>query len=57
MNVLRPAAIASSFLTLSFSLFVFPPSGAVDKIVFPEGMKSVNFGWCNRLTGTAESQG
>ena len=50
----RPAAIASSFLTLSFSLFVFPPSGAVDKIVLPEGMKSVNFCECRGITGTAE---
>ena len=31
--------------------------GAVDKIVLPEGMKSVNFCECRGITGTAESQG
>ena len=35
-------------------LFAFPASGAVDKIVLPEGMQSVNFGYCGDLTGTAE---
>ena len=30
--------------------------GAVDKIVFPEGMQSVNFRYCRGITGTA-SQG
>ena len=28
--------------------------GAVDKLVLPEGMQSVNFGACFGLTGTAE---
>ena len=36
-------------------LFAFPPSGAVDKIVLPEGMQSVNFSCCDGITGTAES--
>jgi hypothetical protein len=38
-------------------LFDFPPSGAVDKIVLPEGMQHVNFEMCSRLTGTAERFG
>ena len=29
--------------------------GAVDKLVLPEGMQSVNFDSCRGLTGTAES--
>jgi hypothetical protein len=37
-----------------FPLFAFLPAGAVDKIVLPEGMLSVNFGWCSGLSGTAE---
>ena len=37
-----------------FPLFAFPFAGAVDKIVFPEGMQEVNFAYCNDLTGTAE---
>ena len=49
------AAHASSFLILSYVLhFAFPSAGAVDKIVFPEGMQSVNFCLCKGLTGTAE---
>ena len=41
---------------LLFPLFVaFPSAGAVDKIVFPEGMQSVTFQSCKGLTGTAES--
>ena len=36
-----------------FSSFAFPSAGAVDKIVLPEGMQSVNFGSCYGLTGTA----
>ena len=36
-----------------FPLFAFPFAGAVDKIVLPDGMQSVNF--CDtRITGTAE---
>jgi hypothetical protein len=37
-----------------FPLFAFPSAGDVDKIVLPEGMKSVDFCECTRLTGTAE---
>jgi hypothetical protein len=40
-----------------FRLFAFPPAGAVDKIVLPEGMQSVNFSYCKGITGTAEIQG
>ena len=36
-----------------FPLFAFPSAGAVDKIVFPEGMQSVKFGACSGLRGTA----
>ena len=39
---------------LLFPLFAFPSAGAVDKMVFPEGMQSVNFDLCDGLTGTAE---
>ena len=38
-----------------FPLFAFPPAGAVDKIVLPEGMQSVDFYGCEGLTGTADS--
>ena len=37
-----------------YPLFAFPFAGAVDKIVLPEGMQSVNFRGCTSLTGTAE---
>ena len=37
-----------------FSTFAFLFAGAVDKIVFPVGMQSVNFRKCVGLTGTAE---
>ena len=37
-----------------FSLFAFPFAGAVDKIVLPEGMQTVDFSGCSGLTGTAE---
>ena len=37
-----------------FPLFAFPPAGAVDKIVLPEGMQSVFFDGCTSLTGTAD---
>ena len=48
------AAHASSFLVFSyFLLFAFPFAGAVDKIVFPEGMQTVIFYNCPGLTGTA----
>ena len=36
-----------------FPLFAFPSAGAVDKIVLPEGMQSVNFQYCRGITGTA----
>ena len=50
--------LISSFLTLSFFLSLpSHPQGAVDKLVLPEGMQSVNFAHCYKLTGTAESQG
>ena len=39
-----------------FPLFAFSPSGAVDKIVLPEGMQSVDFQFCEGLTGTAGSR-
>jgi hypothetical protein len=41
----------SSFILLP--PFAFPSAGAVDKIVLPEGMQSVNFGFCKGITGTA----
>jgi hypothetical protein len=37
-----------------FTLFAFT-AGAVDKLVLPEGMQSVNFKYCAGITGTAES--
>ena len=37
-----------------YPLFAFPSAGAVDKIVFPEGMQTVDFSYCFGLTGTAE---
>jgi hypothetical protein len=40
-----------------FPLFAFPSAGAVDKIVLPEGMQSVNFWYCTGITGKAESLG
>jgi hypothetical protein len=40
-----------------FILFSFLSAGAVDKLVFPEGMQSAKFRFCVRLTGTAESYG
>ena len=43
-------------LTLYFSpLFAFPSAGAVDKLVLPEGMQSVDFESCWRIAGNAES--
>jgi hypothetical protein len=37
-----------------FPLFAFPPSGAVDKIVLPEGIQEVSFSGCEGITGTAD---
>ena len=37
---------------LFFRLIAFPPAGAVDKLLLPEGMRDVNFENCYRLTGT-----
>ena len=55
IRVLRPTAHASSFLThFTLSLFAFPSAGAVDKIVFPEGMQTVDFCYCCDLTGSPE---
>ena len=34
-------------------LFAFLSSGAVDKMVLPEGMQNVNFSYCDGLTPTA----
>jgi hypothetical protein len=42
---------------LLFPRFAFLSAGAVDKIVLPEGMKSVNFGQCEGITGTSEILG
>jgi hypothetical protein len=39
-----------------FPLFAFPPAGDVGEIVLPEGMQSVNFAYCEGITGTAESR-
>jgi hypothetical protein len=39
-----------------FPLFAFAPSGAVDKIVLPVGIQSVDFSWCDGITGTAGSR-
>jgi hypothetical protein len=44
-------------LPLLLPLFAFPPAGAVDKIVLPEGMQTVNFYGCRGITGTAGSLG
>jgi hypothetical protein len=51
----RPAARISSFLILSYFLSwpSNPLQGAVDKIVLPEGMQSVDFAVCEGITGTA----
>ena len=37
-----------------FPSFAFPSAGAVDKLTLPEGMQTVNFYYCQGLTGTAE---
>ena len=50
---IQPRATPHSSL-YPFSSFAFPSAGAVDKIVFPVGMQSVNFYNCKGLTGTAE---
>jgi hypothetical protein len=42
---------------LFFRLFAFPPAGAVDKMVLPEDMQSVNFDGCECLTGTVDCRG
>ena len=50
----QPHAIPRSSFSL-FHLFAFLSAGAVDKIVLPVGMKSVDFSYCiSNLTGTAE---
>ena len=46
---------ASSFLICIFPpLFAFPSAGAVDKLLFPDGMQHVSFNGCHGLTGTAD---
>ena len=52
LRISRTRLLTPRFLL--FPLFAFPSAGAVDKIVFPEGMQSVNFRYCEALTGTAE---
>jgi hypothetical protein len=52
----QPQYVSSFLIFSSFPLFAFTPAGAVDKIVLPEGMQSVNFRNCERITGTAESK-
>ena len=47
----QPAARPPSFLTVFLPHFAFPSAGAIDKIVFPVGMQSVNFEDCSGLTG------
>ena len=37
-----------------FPLFAFFSAGEVDKMVLPEGMQTVDFSDCWRITGTAE---
>ena len=54
---MNPAVSRTLFLIPHFLLFplsAFPSAGAVDKIVFPEGMRKVDFTGCRGLTGTAE---
>jgi hypothetical protein len=51
------AASRTRFLIPHFillPLFDFPPSGAVDKIVLPVGMQSVDFLFCSGITGTTD---
>ena len=50
----QPHTLPHSSLYPFSPLCPFPSAGAVDKIVFPEGMQSVNFYGCHGLTGTAE---
>jgi hypothetical protein len=51
------AASRTRFLIPHFLLsllFAFPSAGAVDKLVLPEGMQTVDFYFCTGLTGTAD---
>ena len=52
LYVLRPAARFLIPHFILFPLFALPFAGAVDKIVLPDGMQSVNFVSCHGLTGT-----
>jgi hypothetical protein len=53
--LLRPAALASSFLTLYFfPLFAFPSAGDIGNLVLPVGMQIVDFTRCAGITGTAK---
>ena len=50
-------ASRTRFLLPHFILFLsltFPSAGAVDKLVLPDGMQSVDFSYCEGLSGTAE---
>jgi hypothetical protein len=54
---MRPAAVRPSFLV--FSLFPLPfffLAGDIGQMNLPVGMQSVNFRYCEGLTGTAESR-
>jgi hypothetical protein len=58
--LIRLAASRTRFLIPHFILsppFAVLSAGAVDKLVLPEGMQTVDFSGCHRLTGTAESLG
>ena len=52
----QPQHVLHSSFSLSSFLTLLPSSatGAVDKIVFPGGMQSVDFSWCKGLTGTVD---
>ena len=49
----QPHALPHSSFVPFPSLRLPTPSGAVDKIVLPEGMQSVDFSLCKGLRGTA----
>jgi hypothetical protein len=47
--------IPHSYLFFSLRLVhAFPFAGAVDEIMLPEDMQSVDFSYCSNLTGTAD---
>jgi hypothetical protein len=55
----RPAARVSLFLIFSFSFFFhsFFLAGDIGQLNLPVGMQSVDFEYCEGITGTAESLG